>query len=221
MKLVATEGGRILDHVPLEEMRPPGGIFVPDLIRAIVERYQFVAPPPNLADAIKSGAKFEHGKFVHGDMTAVIKELAIYADGVIGGSFNTDLADLILDDFFAWATTTFKLRERPGPVHRTYTSGVFVEFEKEIEPAIGKMATVCEMLSGALKSSYGWDYKYNATRLAFAVDPMTTTQYRITNFILERKLQSPFSENRYYSVAPLRTSDHLKLLEMIERELLS
>jgi hypothetical protein len=221
MKFVASDAGRILDRVAIEEIRPPGGVFVPDFIRALVERYQFAVLPANMADAIRDGTKFEHGKLPHEGQSVVVKELAIYADGVISEAFDTDLADLILDDFFAWATETFKLRERQQPALRTYTSAVVIEFEKEIEPALGKMAEVCGLLSDALKSSYGWEYTYNASRLTFSVDPLAIPPYRGTTFMLERRVQTPYSENRFYSAASLRTQDHLKLLQAIETNFLS
>lgn len=221
MKLVANEGGRILDRISIDELRPPGGVFVPDLFRAIVERYQFaVLPNGNIGEALKDGAKFEHGKAIIGGKTLVVKELAMYSDGLISDAFDTDSAELILDDFIAWATAEFKLKERQSPSSRTYTSAVVIKFEKDLEPALGKMAKVRTLLSDALKSNHGWDYTYSTSRLMFSVDPQSMPPYRNTNFILEKRAQVPFSENRYFSAAPFRTEEHLRLLETIEKELL-
>jgi hypothetical protein len=55
---------------------------VPDLMRAMVERYQFNVLPQNLGEAIRQGVKFEHGKWTHEGQPFVVKELAMYADGV-------------------------------------------------------------------------------------------------------------------------------------------
>jgi hypothetical protein len=217
MKLVALEGARILDLVPVEELRPTGGIYLPDFISAISQRYQFTSGPTNLGEALKQGAKFEHGKFVISDGPVVVKELAIYTDGIICDAFDTRTADLILDDFLAWATETFKLRERISPPHRTYTSAVVVAFETAVEPALGKLAQVCELLSRSLKAAYGWDYHYNLLRFGFSVDPRTIPHLRNTAFTIERRVNAPYEENRYYSFAPLQTEEHLRVLEQIER----
>jgi hypothetical protein len=47
------------------------------------------------------------------------------------------------------------------------------------------------------------------------------SQLKITpsSFSIERKLEAPFVENTYFSQAPLETSEHLQLVEEIERGL--
>jgi hypothetical protein len=221
MKIIATEGGRVLDLVPLEEIRPLAGIYVPDLIKAITERYGFAAGPTNLAEAVKSGAKFEHGKFITDGGSVVIKELAIYSDGLISDAFDTRTADRVLDDFLDWATEQFKLRERESPRRRTYTSALICEFERPVESALGNLSKLCGLLSKSLNAAYGWNHEYNLNRLGFSVDPMTAPHLRNTQFVIERRVQSPYSENRYYSGAPLQTEVHIQLLETIERELVA
>lgn len=221
MKIVTIEGGRVLDLVPTEELRPRHGVYLPDLIRSITERYAFSVVPTNIAEGNKSGVKFEHGKITIDGNIAVIKELAVYSDGLIVDSFDTAVADFVLDDLLSWATATFNLQERKSPVHRTYTSAVVIDFEKLIEPALGNLAKVCGLLSESLHRSYGWNYEYNLNRLSFSVDPLAIPHLRATQFFIERRLQVPYSENRYYSLAPLQTEEHLRLLETIERELLA
>jgi hypothetical protein len=93
MKLIATEGGRVLDLVPVEEIRPSGGLYIPDVIKKINERYEFASVPQNLAEASKSGAKFEHGKIEIGGAVQVVKELSIYSDGLISDCFDTHAAN--------------------------------------------------------------------------------------------------------------------------------
>jgi hypothetical protein len=112
------------------------------------------------------------------------------------------------------------LRERVTPVRRTYTNVAIVEFERNVEYGLGKLAAIGNLLAESLHSAYGWDYEYNVHRIAFSVDPLGIPQFRNTQFFIERRLKSPYSENRYYSGAPMQTEEHLRLLETIERELL-
>jgi len=220
MKVVTTEGGRILELVPLEELRPPGGLYLPDLIGAIVQRYAFTAAP-DLAEATKTGVKFEGGKFIHNGETVAIKELAVYSDGIICDAPNTDLAEVVLEDFRKWATAVFKLQEPISLVRRTYTSALVCDFDKLVESGLGKLSRTTELLFRALNDAYGWDYKFNLNRLAFNVDPKDIPHLRSTNFILERRVQVSYEQNRYFSIAPLTTEAHIKLLETIEQELLA
>jgi hypothetical protein len=98
---------------------------------------------------------------------------------------------------------------------------VIVEFEKEVEPALGKLARLTTVLSNSLKSAYGWNYQYNLQRLTFAVDPAAIPHLRSTQFFIERRMGTPYAANRYYSVAPFHTEEHLRLLTAIESELLA
>ena len=38
-------------------------------------------------------------------------------------------------------------------------------------------------------------------------------------FTIERRLDTPFFENTYFSVAPVRTADHFELIQQFEAEL--
>jgi hypothetical protein len=220
MKVVATEAGRVLDLVPLEELRSRRGVYFPDFVNAIVSRYGFVTPPASLQESMKSGAKFEIGKFTVNGEDVVIKELGIYNDGLICEAFDTTFAELALDDFMQWAADTFGLQERTSPIQRTYTSALVCIFDKAIEAGLGKLSGICELLSRALNASYGWDYQFSLSRLAFNVDPKAIPTLRATNFILERRVQADYSENRYFSIAPLKTDEHIDLLRRLEDELL-
>jgi hypothetical protein len=45
-------------------------------------------------------------------------------------------------------------------------------------------------------------------------------QIERSDFLLERRAGASYQQNRYYSGAPMKTADHIRLLEIIERELL-
>lgn len=220
MKVVTREGGKILDLIPTEELRPARGIFLPDFIAAINARYHFTSSPANLTEAAKSGAKFEFGKFEMKGGSAVIKELSIYSDGFICDAHDTEIAESALDDFIEWATAEFKMQPRQSPPRRTYTSALVCIFEKEIASALGNISQMNKLFSKSLKNAYGWDYKLDVARIACQVDPKDIPQLRNTTFVIERRVQSAFSENRFYCLAPLQTPDHIELLETIERDLM-
>jgi hypothetical protein len=219
MKIVAVEQGRVLDLVPIEEIRPEGGIYLPALVNGLLQRYGFISGPKDLTEVATAGAKFLHGHFPVNGEDVVVRELGFYSDGMIVDCHNTTFADAILDDFFKWAGETFKLRERQTPAQRTYTSVIVFDFDKAIEPILGKLLGITGMLSESLRAAYGWEYEYGLQRLAYQVDPTAVKLLRNTLFFIERRLNVAFSENRYYSGAPLRTEQHMALLAAIEQEL--
>jgi hypothetical protein len=221
MKIVSIEQGRVTDLVPLDEIRPSFGLYVPEFIRAIAERYLFVGFPTDLAAADKSGAKFQHGRFIFKDTPAVIKELGIYSDGLIVDAFHTDVAESFLNDILEWAKEKFGVRERHTPMRRTFVSSIVFELDKDFEEAFDRLSKLTQLMSSSLELAYGWKYEYNLQRLSFAVDPLQIPHLRNTHFYIERKVQVSYSANRYWSGAPLTTERHTKLLEAIETELFS
>jgi hypothetical protein len=59
--------------------------------------------------------------------------------------------------------------------------------------------------------------EYRPTTTYFDVDPVEhKTRRKPNRFTLERRIGLPFSQNVYYSQAPLKSDDHLKLLSDLE-----
>lgn len=188
MKFISIEQGRVLDLVPLDEIRPNFGIYLTEFVTAINERYGFVSWPNDLSEAVSAGAKFQHGRFIVDGTQAVIKELGVYSDGIIVDTFSTHISDLVLDDLLNFAKDKFALRERATPARRIYTNVAVVEFERNVERGLGKLATIGNLLAESLRSAYGWDYEYNVHRIAFSVDPLGIPQFRNTQFFIERRI---------------------------------
>jgi hypothetical protein len=181
----------------------------------------FVVVPKDFAEANQSGAKFQHGRFMVNGTPAVIKEIGIYADGLIVETFHTDVSESVLNDFSTWASETFGIRERQSPMSRTFVSSIVFEFDEDIEKAFGKLSKLAQLMASCLESAYAWKYEYNLQRLSISVDPLQIPHLRNTQFFIERRLQVPYSTNRYWSGAPLTTGQHTKFLEALETELLS
>jgi len=215
MKTIAIEQARVLNLIPIEEIRPLSGLYLPDFIRATAERYGFASIPKDVATALSDGMKFEHGRIgLIGDFV-VVKQLAIYNDGIIVDTHNTELSDAVLDDFFKWAIGAFNVREPRSSAARTYASVIIYETEATFDI----VPRIANLISRYLRSAYNWDYKCDLHRIDFQVDPTTIPHLRNTQFFIERRALTPFSKNRYYSGAPLKTKEHVSLLEAIESEL--
>jgi hypothetical protein len=217
--LIATDTGRVLQLIVMEEIRPPSGVYMPDLFERVAERYAFVARPQNLAEAIANGAKFQHGRLATPNRSMVVSEIGIFNDGLIVDATNTDDAEYIMEDLVTWASATFALRQPITIIPRRFTSVITIEFETPIERALKGLSTISEYMSEAFKHTYNEDIAANLLRLSLNADPLTIPPFRNTQFFIERRIQRPYIENRYQSGAPLRTEEHIALLENIERAL--
>jgi hypothetical protein len=219
MKIIATDTGRVVQLFVMEEIRPPSGIYMPALYQAISDRYGFVARPQDFHVAMTTGAKFNHGRLITPNKTITISEIGIYNDGLIVDSMNTGNAEFILEDFILWTKNLLGLRDRITQIPRTYSSLVTVEFDRPIEDALRGVEVFTGSLNAALKHAYGWDLETNILRFGINADPQSVPPLRNTHFFIERRIGRPYSENRYQSGAPLRTEEHLELLETIETNL--
>jgi hypothetical protein len=219
MKLISTEHGQAFQRFLEEEIRPPSGIYMPDLLRGIAERYGF-ATLPTLQDALKEGAKFGQGKFVTNDRTIAIKELGVFSDGVLVQTWNTDDANIVTDDLISWTEKTFGTRPPLAIRERRFTSSVIVEFDGSLDSALEIFQELRDTLSKAFHDIYGWSLDINASRIALSCDPTALPPLTTAELNIERRRGIPFSQNRYFSVATLPTGSHLELLESFERRLL-
>ncbi len=220
MRLIATDNGRVLQLIVMDEVRPASGVYLPDLYGKIAERYAFVGRPQNIADAIAKGAKFQHGRVTTPSRTIVISELGIYNDGIIVDALNTDDAEYVTEDIWSWATTTFGLRERKTIIPPRFTSLITIEFDNPVEAAVDTLSTISACMAAAFNRAYAQNIDINLLRLSFNADPISVPAFLNTQFFIERRIQRPYSEHRYQSGAPLRTEDHIGLLKSIEAKVL-
>ena len=219
MNLISAEHGQSLQLFVAEEVRPPSGLYLPDLIRGISERYAFALWPTNYETIMKEGAKYKEGRFVTEGRTIAIKDLGFFVDGVLAVAWNTDDSDLILNDLIVWAAQNFGFREPRTKLPRRFVSSVIIEFDAELGKALRAFDELQEGFASAIKETYGMDPEINASRIVLSADP--TKLPTTFEFNIERRVGRPFSENRYFSSATLPTTSHLDLLRVFERRLLA
>lgn len=218
MKIISIEGGRAAQSFVPDEISPPAGLYLPELIRLVSDRYGF-ASQPSVESATKQGAKFGQGRLIAGSKKINITELGIYNDAAHADTKNTTDSDFVLEDIINWARQTFTFREPLTVISRKYESAIVVEFEKKIGGALRAFENIGRSVAGALREAYGVNANIDIARIAFASDITPSYELHRSDFLLERRIGRPYSENRFYSVAPVRTEVHLNLLETFEREL--
>ena len=220
MNLISTEHGQSLQLFVAEEVRPPSGLYLPDLMRMISERYAFAVFPTNYETIIKEGAKYKEGRFVTEGRTIAIKELGFFVDGVLAVTWNTDDAELVLNDLTVCAAQNFGFREPRTNLPRKFVSSVVVEFDVELGRALTAFDELQETFASAIRQRYGMEPEISASRIALSADPTKLPPQTTFEFTIERRAGRPFSENRYFSSATLPTASHLDLLGAFERRLL-
>lgn len=231
MKLVSILLGR---SVRLIRTYFPNGLYLPDVIKKLQERYGFVQVPTSWEQCdVTKGVEFRHGRFkIKESLTAnrpstisnatneiVIDVLRIYAQGVqVDTKAFVEDADLFLDDLIAWSIQEFDgiILDQPKVI-KWFSSEVEVQLDNQLHSLFKKLNRLGGEITDCLKN---YDHPTPAFQVSGFVIHCDMTESRDilppTKFLVERRETQPYSSNLFYATAPLKTSDHLKLLEKLE-----
>jgi hypothetical protein len=221
MKLIASIQGVAAVRVSIEEVMPPSNPPIFNVVSGVRSFFDFAVAPSR--ESLSSGLPimFQGGKILDGEKEIGIHQLIMLPDGDLVASSTTDFAERGLDALVAYLNKGFGYRMEGKSAKRYYVSTVVVEFEKpfsEIIPTIGAV-------QGLLSHADGKDDPFQILRLSFSrgtggmpnpqsANPLDGLEK--ADFLIERRAGAPFSANRFFCSAPMRTSDHIRVLEEIE-----
>jgi hypothetical protein len=192
--------------------------YLPPLVKAIQERYQFVGVPEAIEQLLPTdptkGTTFRHGQF--GSKRVVIDNLQLFFFGLIAStrSATTDDTEMFLDDFLAWLGSEFKLRF--GQVRpQTYWSQLEFQLHRPMSEYFPKAMAVGREIPQLVGEFWTGVAPFELTSVTLSCDPAKTTGGSPAGFKVERRAGIPFEQNLYLSEAQLRTKDHLRLLQSL------
>lgn len=217
MKLAAVTLARTLAFIETADVNPSGRIFYPDLVRKIVERYNFQVFPqtPEQCDELK-GVEFRAGKI--GD--SVIDTFKIFSTLLVAETrSSTTASKQVIEDILAWSKQEFGLTYESSMVKQwAYVSQVTFYSDLSLLGAFSTPLSRLATKTGAAVSELWQDsISYETTALAIGHDPLRR-QNSIASFTLSRRADAAWRENKYFSEAPLPTELHVKLLEEFEAD---
>lgn len=200
-------------------IRPP--LYKPDLVRKIQDQYGFVSAPTTAQDFLPADPTdplvFTHGKLIVDGRTIVIDKLSVFAQALAVASASTEDADLFLEDILKWSPTPL------GPVfseispRRVYINQLELTLDTPLEHCCSMAFQFGQTLSG-LFEAYGYEQgfpRFQVYSLGMTPDPALLRL--ACEFRIERRVGVPYESNVYFAQAPLRTADHIKMLEEFER----
>jgi hypothetical protein len=216
MKLIANDSGQSLQLFLADEIRPLKGVHFPEFVEKIASRYRFASVPTDVVEALNSGAtKFANGILPDHPGT-VIRSLEIYNDGIIVNAFDTETADTVIDDMFRWAVDTFGFRSPKTIKNRIYFSAVVIQFEESLNSVLQQFEILKQTAANAFEATSGISADFDLSTVGLQADPEKLPAGLGTRFVIERRFGRPFSDNVYFSTAPIPTKAHLKWLEEFE-----
>jgi hypothetical protein len=225
MKLIVPLHGTVGVRVSADDVVPRQGAVMRDVVESVSASYQFAVKPiipPGVAPFSIPNFVFQSGVLISGDDKWPIIQLAMIPNGDVVTAATTEIADMIVNDFMARMDATFGYRFGASDKIRVYQSNIVVDFEEQFDEKIAAFQKIKNILNGASIRSAPFEVK----RLSFGFGDVpqlqsisTTEEIENSDFLIERRSGEPYSRNRYFCSAPMKTSDHVKLLQEIEKEL--
>jgi hypothetical protein len=216
MRLIGSLQGYAAFREVVEEYQPERGIVQNDMIALIVERYQFqgfprLAPGAPPLPSLVFGA----GKFESGEQSFAIAQLAMFAHGDVAITVTTDQAELVLNDLIQLLDKELGFRLGSANKKKRFLSNIVVEFDAGLEIYLDKLIKMEAAIAAAgLENA-------KLKRLAFGEGDVQQTNDVIVmietaDFLIERRQGAAYDQNRYFCSAPMSTSDHFRVLQLIE-----
>jgi len=218
MRLIAVPLARAFAYIQLDELTLGTKIFLPSLMASLVQKCQFQSSPSSLKDLnLHDGVVFEQGLF----NGIVIRKLTVFPLVMhLDAADSTDDAQAALLGILQWTKEECGLRYSPEMINRwAYVSDVVFQTEfpllDRINPVLNSVCSrISEIVQGNLKESL----EYVPAKIWLAHDP-SQRNASIAPFTIEHRALSLFSENIYYSEAPVPTREHISLLNKLESSL--
>lgn len=194
-------------------------LYMLDVIKPLVDQYKFVKVPQTLEEFDDTkGITFRHGKFSSRGREIVIDSFQVYNNGlVVDTREDTENADRFIDDVIEWGMKTFGLVVPEQLIEKAYLSNL----EISLDTPLATYIPIAQQLTGEISrylTEYGLKHEpFETVSFALNFDRISIPNSILTNFTIQRREGIPFNSGLYFSTAPLKTKDHIALLQKMER----
>jgi hypothetical protein len=195
----------------VETGEPQGRRSPVPLIREMQDRYGFVEVPRRVVDLdFTAGVTFLQGYF----RDIMIDKFQVYNNGLLceAAADNHQCAEF-LDEILDWAPPHFNV-----PVTKrmkAFQSKLEISSTKDIRATFAKFAEIGDSLARLLVGYGLHSPPYVAAGLVMQHEPQKDIPSN-PNFEFTWRTDEPFEARVYYSSAPLRTKDHMEVLNLLE-----
>jgi hypothetical protein len=218
VKLASIVLARIIALVELDELNLKGKVRLADAVPLLVQQFDFATYPKGAEDLdLEKGVTFRSGKA--GDI--VVDVLTLYTQAIVVESLSsTDDSQKALKAILGWAKSELGLTYEEKMIRRTaFVSQVVfysdVPLLNAISPSLNSLAKkTSEFLGGIFDDGL----TFEVAKIAIGHDP-SARKTSIASFTLEHRVNTKFSDGKFFSEAPLPTKLHIKLLEELEADL--
>jgi hypothetical protein len=212
---IGTVSLRVSSDLAAAQIAPP----YLDFMNAIRSRYEFSVMPQLDPKNLAAPRVFIGGKFVDNGTTYPINALFMQTGGDVVQSSDTRIAEVILDDLIVFLDSTFGSKISVADKKKSFASNVVFQLDKQIEDKFEYFKRMRYLVSEAMPTleprifsriiySTEANIRTPATAAQLPVDAIENVE-----FTIDRRVGEDAESRLYYSTAPLRTEEHIELLE--------
>jgi hypothetical protein len=217
MKVLNPVAGRTTWLFEVADLNPKGKNIFPELVDWLKDNYHFSESPdptskPKPED--NQGIVFKNGEFQAREEVFVKVDLTLFSDGLVANSSSsTEDTEKFLQSVMAEVVADFSLTFDPSMIRRKlFLSELNVRLDYPLQNLNPKLAPLAKRITET--TGYAAS-PFELGGLSFWTDS-TFAVTKTPPFMIERKVNAPFSENRFYTKAPVQTQEHIDLLEELE-----
>ena len=197
------------------DLNPRGKRIGPSIVTRLVQDYGFAQYPKTAEEMDETkGIQFLRGEFKPESGEPVEISLKIFNFGIVAETrSSTKDSDAFLEEVLGWISKQHDLPPYEEILRsKAYLSEMYIHSAKNLDLINPKLKHIIERLNTEVKGHGKVSYQTSA--IAFWNDPSLNQPFP---FRFERVAGVGFVENRYYSVAPLETENHLEILDDLEK----
>jgi hypothetical protein len=208
---------RVLAFIEFADLISGAKASAIEIVQKLTDRYAFQKYPKGFDEInLSKGIEFAEGIAVD----VPISKFTIYDTVlVVDTRTHTNASRAIIEDILAWGAKDLGLKYVSGSIKRfAFVNSVtfFTDIQiLDVNPAVKNLASKC---SAELSKIWQEPVKYEPFSVRVGHDP-TARKNGIASFTIEHRAETRFSENKYFSEAPLPTDMHWSLLEDFEKEM--
>ena len=215
MKLSSVLLARYFGLVQINDFNLNGELYYPEMVKALVDRYNFIKYPTDFNSIDESkGVEFIGGR----SGKRVIEKLVILDTGIyLDTCVNTETSQELWFELMEWAVQTLGATFKPEMVKRyVYVSQVTFHSDVPILAVNPFLTKIAAIVTNEVENNYKKRLEYEPAVVSIHFDK-ESTKLGTAAFSVQRREGVPFGENKYFSSAPLKTDLHLELLNIWEQ----
>jgi hypothetical protein len=214
MDLIAITLARVVSFMDVQALDPFGKTLDIEAFKELGRRYSFAKVPENFAELdMQKGINF-----ISGACDGIkVDKLTLYQNGlVVDTRSSTNDCQAVVDNIIDFAHEMFGAKVKVG--RRLFVSQLVFQSDVKMAFLNPVIQRIIDRITESVSKEMNYSYSFDASLLINA----ELWQAKVTPgvFSIERRADTPFAENMYFSSAPLRTEDHLNVLREFESELL-